>query len=289
MNLVRGVLLFFLIISSIIAIPFQYSEGGSNSAPDLLPIGDQREDENDTSELYFTATDPDPDDILTFTSSPLPLFAVLIDNGDRTARLVMATSCSDTGSYQITITVTDNGTPNLSDSETFDLVITEDCDPIPPEILADKVIMSDVNDNVVVSYGEIVVITNSATVNGDIQVNGGTVIITESSTIKGNIESNGGSILIKQGSVVEGNVDILVSGDGGVLEINTVSVYGNVVTNGIGTLTITNSDFNGNIYSENDSDVTITGNTVNGNIEILGPQSCSESSNNVNGNNSGCP
>ncbi len=140
MNFVRGILLFFFIISSMIAIPFQYSEAGSNSAPVLLPIGDQREDENDTSELYFTATDPDPDDTLTFTSSPLPRFAVLIDNGDRTARLVMATSCSDTGSYQITITVTDNGIPNLSDSETFDLVITDDGDPTSPELLIEDAI-----------------------------------------------------------------------------------------------------------------------------------------------------
>jgi len=150
-------------------------------------------------------------------------------------------------------------------------------------------IESDVNDGFVVGPDEIVVISNSATVDGDIQVNGGTVVITESSTIKGNIESNGGSILIEEGSVIEGNVDILVSGDGGVLEINGGIVSGNLITNGIDTLTITNSNINGNIYSENDGDVKITGNTVNGNLEILGPQSCSESSNNVNGNNSGCP
>jgi len=140
MNFVRGILLFFLIISSIIAIPFQYSEAGSNSAPVLLPIGDQKEDEDDTSEIYFTATDPDSDDILTFTSSQLPRFAVLIDNGDRTARLVMATSFNDAGSYQITITVKDNGTPNLSDSETFDLVITDDGDPSSPELLIEDTI-----------------------------------------------------------------------------------------------------------------------------------------------------
>ena len=140
MNFVRGVLLFFFIISSIIAIPFQYSEAGSNSAPDLRSIDDQREDEDDTTELYFTATDPDPDDTLTFTSSPLPRFAVLIDNGDRTAKLVLATSFNDAGSYQITITVTDNGIPNLSDSETFDLVITDDGDPTSPELLIEDAI-----------------------------------------------------------------------------------------------------------------------------------------------------
>jgi len=150
-------------------------------------------------------------------------------------------------------------------------------------------IKSDVKDGIVVGPDDIVVISNGATVDGDLQVNGGSVVITESSTIKGNIESNGGSILIEEGSVIDGNVDIQVSGDGGVLEINAGIVSGNILTNGIDTLTITDSDFNGNIYSENDGDVTITGNTINGNIEILGPSSCSESLNNVNGNNSGCP
>jgi len=150
-------------------------------------------------------------------------------------------------------------------------------------------IESDVNDGFVVGPDEIVVISNSATVDGDIQVNGGTVVISESSTIKGNIESNGGSILIEEGSVIEGNVDIVVSGDGGVLEINGGVVSGNLITNGIATLTVTDSNINGNIYSENDGDVRITGNTVNGNIEIINPAgSCYESGNDINGNNSSC-
>ena len=136
MNLGRPLLLFFLIImSSIIAIPIQYSEAGGNFAPVLLPIGDQKEDEGDTSQIHFSATDDNSDDILTFTSSTLPRFAVLMDNGDRTAKLVLATSLNDAGTYQITITVTDNGSPNLSDSETFDLVINDDGDAGSPELM----------------------------------------------------------------------------------------------------------------------------------------------------------
>ncbi len=140
MNLVRQFLLLFLIMSSIIAIPIQYSEAGaSNTKPVLMPIGDQKEDEGDTSEIFFSATDDD-DDILTFTSSPLPRFAVLVDNGDGTGKLVLATSFDDDGAYQITITVTDNGSPNQSDFETFELVITDDGDPTgPEESIADTV------------------------------------------------------------------------------------------------------------------------------------------------------
>jgi len=282
MNLASGILLFFIIMSSIIAMPIQYSEAGGNFAPVLLPIGDQKEDEGDTSQIHFSATDLDSDDILTFTSSTLPLFAVLIDHGDGTARLEMATSLNNAGTYQITITVTDNGSPNLSDSETFDLVINDDGDE--PEVIE---IESDVNGDLVVTSNQIVFLTG-VTVDGNLQVNGGVIFITESSTIKGNLESNGGTIVI-EGSKIEGNVKIEVSGDGGVLEIDEGEINGTIETNGIDTLTITNSDINGNIYSENDSNVTITGNTVNGNLEILGPSNCSESSNNVNGNNSGCP
>jgi len=133
MNLGSGFLLLFLIISSMIAIPIQYSEAGGNTAPVLQSIGDQKEDEDDTSQIKFSATDHEEDDILTFTSSTLPRFAVLIDNGDKTARLELATSFNDAGTYQITITVTDNGIGNLSDSETFDLVINDDGDPTTPE------------------------------------------------------------------------------------------------------------------------------------------------------------
>ncbi len=169
-----------------------------------------------------------------------------------------------------------------------------DCDDNDPEVypvngICAKQIENDVSDGIVVGSNETVVISNSATVDGDIQVNGGTVIITESSTIKGNIVSNVGTIVIKGGVEIDGNVDITVSGTGGVLEIDKATLNGNIMTNGIAIFTVTDSSIDGNIISENDGDVTITGNTVNDNIEILGPQSCSESSNNVDGNNSGCP
>jgi len=190
-----------------------------------------------------------------------------------------------------------------------------DCDdndpnvyPVDGRCVTTIEIEADVSGGVVVGSDEQVIISNSATVygnlqvnggaviisgssaiDGDLQVNGGTVIIGDSSTIKGNIVSNGGSILIEEGSVIEGNVDIVVSGDGGVLEINGGIVSGNLITNGIDTLTITDSNINGNIYSENDGDVTITENTVNGNIEIINPAGiCYESENDVNGNNSSC-
>jgi len=150
-------------------------------------------------------------------------------------------------------------------------------------------ITSEVNEPVSVDTGETVVITSGATVNGNIDVNGGTLIVTQGSTINGNIESTGGTVILEDGSNLDGNVQIKVSGAGGVLKINNASIMGNIESQGIDSLTITNIYLGGNISSTNDKTVTITDNTVNGNIEIIGPNSCTESGNNANGNNSGCP
>ena len=272
-----------LIFSILLAMPFSSSIAQvSNSPPVLGEITDKTEDVNDSITISISATDPEDSDILSFTASGLPTFGQLVDYGDKTADLIFETDEDSSGTYTITVTVTDNGTPQLSDSDTFVLEVHD-------ESLSETEITSDVNDDIVVNSGRIVVITNSATINGSLEVNGGTVIIDDSVTIKGNLESNGGTILIEEGSVIEGNVNFMVSGTGGVLEIDKVEIKGNIVTNGIHRLVVTDSNINGNIFSENDGDVTITGNTVNGNLEILAPSNCSESSNDVNGNNSHCP
>ena len=152
------------------------------------------------------------------------------------------------------------------------------------------VISSDVNEGIVVGPNESVVITNGATVNGSIEVNGGELVVKEGSTINGNIESTGGTVSIESGSTLLGNVQIKVTGAGGVLEVKDATIFGNIESEGIDTLTITNINLDGNISSTNDQTVTITDNTVSGNIEIMGTNNyCTESSNNVNGNSSGCP
>jgi len=55
------------------------------------------------------------------------------------AVLIFETSCSDAGMYEITITVTDDGTPNLSDEETFTLEIVEDCNAEPIEVVEEPI------------------------------------------------------------------------------------------------------------------------------------------------------
>jgi len=150
------------------------------------------------------------------------------------------------------------------------------------------VISSDVN-GVVVGPNDYVVITAGATVDGSIEVNGGTLVVGGGVTINGNIESTGGTVVIEGGSTLLGNIQIKVSGPGGSLLVENASIMGNIESVGIDTLTIINIYLGGNLSSTNDQSVTVTDSEVNGNIEITDPNSCFESSNNVNGNNSGCP
>ena len=134
----KGIILLFVILSSIVAFPIQFSSAGAVNSPPVLDfIGFNSEDEGNSAELTLFATDPDGD-ALTFTSSTLPLFVTLEDLGEGKAVLIFETSCSDAGTYFITITVTDDGSPNLSDEETFELLINEDCDPTSPEDMLEE-------------------------------------------------------------------------------------------------------------------------------------------------------
>jgi len=152
MDFWRGALLASLILSSIMVYPFSSSLAATtNSPPVLEPIGNLDEDEDDSQILMLFATDPDEVDILKFSSSPLPRFLTLVDNGERSAELRMETSLNDQGTYSITITVTDNGSPQLSDSETFTLTILNDGDPPSPDEAIQKTI---VDINIMISDGK---------------------------------------------------------------------------------------------------------------------------------------
>ena len=97
-----------------------------NAPPVLGELTDKTEDEDDSITISFSATDPDESDILSFSASGLPSFAELVDNGDRTADIIIETDEDSSGTYTITVTVTDNGTPQQSDMDTFTLTVLND-------------------------------------------------------------------------------------------------------------------------------------------------------------------
>jgi hypothetical protein len=73
--------------------------------------------------LELSATDLDGDS-LRFSAQNLPAFCRLTDNRDSTGTLRIAPGFNNAGNYpNLTIIVTDNGVPNLSDSDAFSLTI----------------------------------------------------------------------------------------------------------------------------------------------------------------------
>lgn len=94
-----------------------------NDAPVLSTIGNQIVNEGATNAITLSASDVDSSDTLSFSATGLPPFATLTNSGNRSATLTLAPNYSAAGSYPITVTVTDNGTPLLSAAETFTLTV----------------------------------------------------------------------------------------------------------------------------------------------------------------------
>jgi len=122
--------MFSLVFSILLAMPLSSAFAGfePNAPPVLGELTDKTEDEDDSITISFSATDPDESDILSFSASGLPSFAELVDNGDRTADIIIETDEDSSGTYTITVTVTDNGTPQQSDMDTFTLTVLNDID-----------------------------------------------------------------------------------------------------------------------------------------------------------------
>jgi hypothetical protein len=95
-----------------------------NRAPELAPIGDQTVLEGATLVVALSATDPDGD-ALGFSATDLPDFGTLTDDGDGTGSIRFEPETGDAGSYDITVTVTDDGIPAKTDSETFTLTVLD--------------------------------------------------------------------------------------------------------------------------------------------------------------------
>jgi hypothetical protein len=94
-----------------------------NHAPKLAAIGDRSVIEGLPLDLRLSASDPEdiPPDRLTFSATGLPLGATF-DSTTGTFHWTPA-EADGSGSYPITFTVTDDGQPSLSASETVTLTV----------------------------------------------------------------------------------------------------------------------------------------------------------------------
>ncbi len=91
-----------------------------NRAPVLGSIGDKNVYENQALNFIVTATDPDNGDVLTLSSSTLPTGASF---NTSSGAFSWTPSYNDSGTYNITFTVTDNGTPQLADNEEITITV----------------------------------------------------------------------------------------------------------------------------------------------------------------------
>jgi hypothetical protein len=98
---------------------FNWFFNASNFSPVLNAIGDLNLTESGTLQINISATDVNVSDTLSFSVNVLPTFASLVDNNDGTAILTIAPAIGDASVNTVTVTVTDDGQPVLTDNETF--------------------------------------------------------------------------------------------------------------------------------------------------------------------------
>jgi len=98
----------------------------ANQAPILQSISDQAVVEGETLIVPLSAIDFDPADTLTLSVTFLPPFGTLTDNGDGTGSIEFRPLVGDNGPYVANqVIVTDDGSPPLSDSKIFNLIVSE--------------------------------------------------------------------------------------------------------------------------------------------------------------------
>lgn len=149
---------------------FTWTVSDVNRAPVLNPIGNQSVDENSSTNLALSASDPDGQSI-SFSATGLPAFAVLTDHLNGTATLALTPDLTHAGTYPVTITVTDNGSPVLTDSESFTLTVNDvvpGVTTLSNPITADLTLLNGVNyetsENLVIPVGIVLTVQDGATV-----------------------------------------------------------------------------------------------------------------------------
>jgi Ca2+-binding RTX toxin-like protein len=111
-----------------------------NEPPVLNPIGNKSIDEGNTLTFTATATDPNVGDTHTFSlQGPVPAGATI----DPATGLFTwtPTEAQGPGMFPVTIRVTDSGTPNLFDEETFNITVNEVNQPPVLDAIGDQTVI----------------------------------------------------------------------------------------------------------------------------------------------------
>ena len=121
--------------------------GDDNRPPVLAFIGDKAVKKGEELSFPLSATDPD-NNKLTFTAKGMPVGASLRDNGDGTAEFSWTPSAKQLGIHEVIFIVTDDGAPNLSDSETVRITVGDKNSPPVLAPIGDK----QVNENQLLAF-----------------------------------------------------------------------------------------------------------------------------------------
>ena len=181
----------------------QISVGNDNQAPELDPIGDKTVDE--LSELTFTVTASDadvPPDGLTFSLDAGAPAGASIDPSTGLFSWT-PTEADGPGSYPVTIRVTDDGSPNLNDSETIDITVNE-VNSAPTLSLI---------ENQTVDVGDDVTFTATAT-DTDLRANMLSYSLGEGAPIDATFDPLTGEFVWTPGVAGEYDIEVIVSDDG---------------------------------------------------------------------------
>jgi hypothetical protein len=116
---------------------FTLTVSNSNQAPALAAIGNQSVVEDASLTIPLSATDADGDG-MTLSTSGLPVFCSLSDNLNGTGNITCDLRLVDAGTYAVTVIVTDNGTPALSDSQSFDITVTNTEGDLPEVVVVGR-------------------------------------------------------------------------------------------------------------------------------------------------------
>ncbi len=157
------------------SVAFTLTVRNVNRPPKLEPIAFDSFtiDEGENFGLTLRASDPD-NDSLRFSVQNLPSFGALVDNRNGTATVRFTPGNTDSGTYpNLKVVVTDNGSPNLSDSDVFELVVRDviqalTCSVKISEPLANAVVC----DDTATVCLEVKVTGGAAPIRGECFVNG---------------------------------------------------------------------------------------------------------------------
>jgi hypothetical protein len=96
-----------------------------NAPPTLAPIDDASFAEGSIVSIPISGSDPDVGDTLTLSFDGLPSEAILTDNEDGTGSIDWPTDLDDSGSYFVTVTLSDGVNPDAEETFTLDVTQTD--------------------------------------------------------------------------------------------------------------------------------------------------------------------